>query len=218
MESWDVDKVMPMREHVYRHLKGLILEGKYKAGDRLIERELAKEMNISRTPIREALFRLEAQGFVKTVPRKGVVVETISRERIIEIFDILSVLEGLASEMAARKVNEEMVEKCQQNIESIQRFLDDRKDKDIEAFHLTVCDFLYQAAKSPKLYFILVDLTEYIQAFANAGYKKKGRLKEAMKEHVEILKAIKEGDAEKAKKLSIAHIEKSKSVYLSTLS
>ena len=52
----------------------MILEGEFQAGDRLIERELAGKLEISRTPIREALFRLESQGFVKTVPRKGVVV------------------------------------------------------------------------------------------------------------------------------------------------
>ena len=83
---WKGDNLLSIREHAYLYLKELILEGKYKAGDRLIERDLAAKMTISRTPIREALFRLESQGFVKTLPRKGVVVSNISEDDVIEVF------------------------------------------------------------------------------------------------------------------------------------
>ena len=77
---WEENNLLSIREHAYIYLKEMILEGELKAGDRLIERELAGKLGISRTPIREALFRLESQGFVKTVPRKGVVVSNISEE------------------------------------------------------------------------------------------------------------------------------------------
>lgn len=216
MADWDVNQLVPIREYVYRHLKNLILEGKFKTGDRLVERELAKKMQISRTPIREALFRLEAQGLVKTIPRKGVVVESISKEKIVEIFDILSVLEGLASKLAAKKTDSRMSEMCGQWIERIRQFLQDHQDDEIEKFHMDVCDFLYKAAKSPKLYLMLIDLTDYIRAFASVGYTKKGRMEEAMGEHIQILDAIRKGDAEKAQLLSERHIEQSKAVYLET--
>ena len=64
--SWSEENLISIRERAYLHLKDLILEGELKAGDRLVERELAEKLKISRTPIREALFRLESQGFVKT--------------------------------------------------------------------------------------------------------------------------------------------------------
>ena len=64
--NWAEEDLISLRERVFIHIKDLILEGEFKTGDRLVERELAERLNISRTPIREALFRLESQGFVKT--------------------------------------------------------------------------------------------------------------------------------------------------------
>lgn len=217
MERWNADKIMPMREHVYRHLKNLILEGRLKAGDRLNERDLAREMQISRTPIREALFRLEARGFVKTVPRKGVVVETVTESGLLEIFDMLAALESLASKFAAEKIDAETAEACGRWIDRIREFLSKQQERDIEKFHLQVCHFHYQTAKSPQLNLMLTDLTDYIQAFANAGYRHEGRLSESMHEHMQILDAIRNGASEKAAELSRQHIEHAKAVYLETM-
>ncbi|RYL90334.1 GntR family transcriptional regulator [Sporolactobacillus sp. THM7-4] len=214
--DWNVDQIIPMREHVYRYLKDLILEGTYQAGDRLIERDLAKEMNISRTPVREALFRLEAQGLVKTVPRKGVVVEKISKQQITEIFDILSVLEGLACRLAACRINRETAESCEKQIQRIRAFLAEYQKEDIELFHMSVCDFIYKAAKSRKLYLMLTDLTDYIRVFARAGYRKDGRFEEAMTEHMHILEAIKQGNAQAAEERAADHIRRSKFIYLTS--
>ena len=69
--TWEEKNLLSIREHAYLYLKKNILEGEFQAGDRLIERELATKLKISRTPIREALFRLETQGFVKTVQKRG---------------------------------------------------------------------------------------------------------------------------------------------------
>src|SRR3954464_9200778 len=106
-KRWEDNSLLSIREHAYLYLKELILEGEFKAGDRLIERELAERLKISRTPIREALFRLESQGFVKTVPRKGVIVADINDKEIIEVFTILSSLEALAAKLAIQKLDDE---------------------------------------------------------------------------------------------------------------
>ena len=106
MSEWLEKDMLSIRERAYLHLKDLILVGEYKTGDRLKERELAEKLKISRTPIREALLRLESQGFVKTVPRKGVVVSKISTDDIIEVFTILSSLEVLAAKLATQKLEE----------------------------------------------------------------------------------------------------------------
>src|SRR5574342_246389 len=113
---WEENNLLSIREHAYLYLKEMILEGEFKAGDRLIERELAVKLNISRTPIREALFRLESQGFVKTVPRKGVIVSNISDEDIMEVFTILSSLEVLAAKLAAKKMTDEIQKEFDQKI------------------------------------------------------------------------------------------------------
>lgn len=75
---WKDEELSPIRDKVYEYIKQAIVQGVYKSGERIIERELADQLNVSRTPIREALFRLESQGFVKTLPRKGVIVSKLS--------------------------------------------------------------------------------------------------------------------------------------------
>src|SRR5437764_6610157 len=118
-KRWEDNSLLSIREHAYLYLKELILEGEFNAGDRLIERELASKLNISRTPIREALFRLETQGFVKTVPRKGVVVSNISENEVIEVFTILSSLEVLAVKLAAQKMDHETQQILDQKIKEL---------------------------------------------------------------------------------------------------
>ena len=98
-KDWSEENLISIRERAYLYLKDMILEGEFQAGERLAERELAEKLKISRTPIREALFRLESQGFVKTVPRKGVIVADISEKEIVEVFTILSSLEVLAAKL-----------------------------------------------------------------------------------------------------------------------
>ncbi|WP_220683508.1 GntR family transcriptional regulator, partial [Proteus mirabilis] len=136
---------MPIRERVFTYLKNAILEGEYQAGDRLIERELAEKLNISRTPIREALLRLESLGFVKTLPRKGVVVTKITYEDVLEVFTILTSLEVLAVKLAAQKMDEETASELDQMIEHINGVLAGEIETEISIFHIEHNDALYKA-------------------------------------------------------------------------
>ncbi|MFL6559239.1 MAG: GntR family transcriptional regulator, partial [Bacillus sp. (in: firmicutes)] len=128
--NWAEEDLISLRERVFIHIKDLILEGEFKTGDRLVERELAERLNISRTPIREALFRLESQGFVKTVPRKGVIVADISEKEIIEVFTILSSLEVLAAKLAAQKLDDETKSKFVEYSKKVEDCLKNKNDDD----------------------------------------------------------------------------------------
>jgi DNA-binding GntR family transcriptional regulator len=213
MQKWAQEDLLSIRERAYRYLKDMILDGEYKAGDRLVERELAEKLSISRTPIREALFRLESQGFVKTVPRKGVVVERISEEEVIEVFTILSSLEVLASKLAAQKMDERTQAEFDRMIEKLQN-LDGKSEEEISQLHLETNKILHTAAKSPKLQEILSGLTDYIRIFANSSYETPGRKEESMKEHLEIMKAVRNKEVEMGEYLTKIHIENSKKAYI----
>jgi DNA-binding GntR family transcriptional regulator len=216
MSNWEHEDLISIRERAYRYLKNLIIDGDYKAGDRLIERELAEKLNISRTPIREALFRLESQGFVQTVARKGVIVSNISKDEVIEVFTILSSLEVLAAKLAAQKMNDEMMMKFDFIIQKLE-MLDPKQDKIAEAILIETNQLLYEASKSKKLYEILSGLTDYIRIFSNRGYETPGRREESIKEHLEILKAIRNKEIEMAEYLTRIHIENSKRAYISNI-
>ncbi|MCA1055217.1 GntR family transcriptional regulator [Rossellomorea aquimaris] len=214
--KWEEEELLSIRERAYLYLKDLILSGEYKPGDRLIEREVASQLNISRTPIREALFRLESQGFVKTVPRKGVIVSNISEEEVIEVFTILSSLEVLAARLAAQKMDDTLIGEFNEKIEKLEA-LEKGEADEADTEHIEMNLLLYKAAKSPKLFDILSGLTDYIQMSANMGYETPGRRKESIKEHIQIMKAVRDQEVDMAEFLTKIHIENSKKAYIQFL-
>jgi DNA-binding GntR family transcriptional regulator len=210
---WEENNLLSIREHAYIYLKEMILEGELKAGDRLIERELAGKLGISRTPIREALFRLESQGFVKTVPRKGVVVSNISENEVIEVFTILSSLEVLAVKLAAGRMDKDTQLELDQKIEELME-LKDQAEENFNLEHIQMNRLINKASKSPKLFEILSGLIDFIHMAANLGYETPGRRKESLKEHIDIMKALRDKEAEMAEYLMRIHIENSKKAYI----
>ncbi|MDQ6598603.1 GntR family transcriptional regulator [Bacillus salipaludis] len=210
---WEENNLLSVREHAYLYLKDMILEGEYKAGDRLIERELAGKLNISRTPIREALFRLESQGFVKTVPRKGVVVSNISETEVIEVFTILSSLEVLAVKLAAEKMDEDIKVELDQKIQELME-LEAGAEENYNLEHIQMNRLINKASKSPKLFEILSSLIDFIHMAANMGYETPGRRKDSLREHIEIMKALRNQETELAEYFMRIHIENSKKAYI----
>ncbi|WP_428909142.1 GntR family transcriptional regulator [Niallia sp. Krafla_26] len=215
--NWSEENLLSIRERAYLYLKDLILEGELKAGDRLVERELAEKLNISRTPIREALFRLESQGFVKTVPRKGVIVAEISEKEILEVFTILSSLEVLAAKLTIEKLDGDTISKYKEYINKVEESLQNEESTDYSALHKELNHLIYSTAKNAKLYEILSGLSDYIRAFAKIGYKNEGRAIQSMKEHLDIMKAIVNKEIEMTEYLTKIHIENSKKAYTEAL-
>ncbi|WP_018132768.1 GntR family transcriptional regulator [Effusibacillus pohliae] len=213
-ELWAAEELVPIRDKVYQYLKQQILNGVYKAGDRLVERELAGQLGISRTPIREALFRLESAGLVVTVPRRGVVVTQISREEIEEIFTILSSLEALAVRLAAQKIDDQTAVEFGRMIRQIDLYLNGDSKQEIGQLHIEINEQIYKAAKSPRLYEMLSGLLDYIRAFAHLGHEMPGRMEQAMREHRDILEAVRNKEVELAENLTKIHIENSRKAYL----
>ncbi|MDM5225893.1 GntR family transcriptional regulator [Cytobacillus sp. NJ13] len=211
--TWEENNLISIREHAYLYLKKLILEGEYQAGDRLVERELAAKLNISRTPIREALFRLESQGFVKTVPRKGVVISNISEDEVLEVFTILSSLEVLAVKLAAQRMDSGTQKELDLKIKELME-LSEQDEENFNSEHIQMNRLINKASKSPKLYEILSGLIDFIHMAANMGYETPGRRKDSLKEHIDIMKALRDKDAEIAEYLMRIHIENSKKAYM----
>jgi DNA-binding GntR family transcriptional regulator len=223
LEALKQEDLMPIRDRAYFQIKEGILKGIYKPGERLIERQLAGDLGISRTPIREALFKLENDGFVTTLPRRGVVVSEISDDEILEVFDILASLEALAFRLAAEKTDKFIARKISSMIEQLDELLshsDEQWESEksyIADLQITVNDILYGAAKSPRLYEILRGLYDYILAFANIGYEVPGRLKEAVLEHRRILEAVRNQEVDVVEDLARDHLANSKRAYLQAL-
>lgn len=212
-----LENYKPLREIVFETLREAIISGKLKAGERLMEVQLAEEMGVSRTPVREAIRKLELEGFVVMVPRKGAYVAGISTKDITEVFEIRAALESLAASLAAERITEEELEELERLLVQVAECAQkDDLEKLIEIdtqFH----DCLYKASRNDRLVQIISNLREQIQRFRTTSLASPGRMKQTLKEHKKIVEAISQRDMKLAHDLAIEHIENAENSILEAL-
>ena len=105
------EKMTSVRERTYQHIKSEVLSGSFDKGQRLSEVQLAKSIGVSRTPVREALQKLESEGLVQPLETRGFCVALDSREEMQDLFDIRAALEGFAIRLVCERITEETIEK-----------------------------------------------------------------------------------------------------------
>jgi len=196
-----------MQEIVYDTIRDAILGGRYRPGQRLVADELAKEIGVSRMPVREALHRLEATGLVTLTPHRGAVVNELSESEIIEIYHIRAVLDGLATRLAAPHL-------AKPDYDRLNAILDEMaaaaKLKDLDRVLRVNRDFhqcIWQAAHAPRLHSLLENLYDASQRFRHISILLPGRLEQLTQEHRRIAQALARGDVEKAERFAIEHHE-----------
>ncbi len=202
----DFKHYKPLGEIVFDHLKESILKGELKPGERLMEIALAEEMGVSRTPVREAIRKLEKEKFVEMIPRKGAYVADLTKQDILDVLEIRYVLEGLAAKLAAKKMKEEDIEQLKQNVRDFKEAIEnmDRTtmiDND-NAFH----DIIYEATENEKLIEIIQDLHDQYQRFRLVYFNEFDDYAEVCRRHEVICEAIVAGDEDLAKEQAEEHV------------
>ena len=196
-----------LSQKVYRALKTEIIKGSLKPGTKLSEGKIAKQMEVSRTPIREALRELAAEGFVKISPNQGVVVSNASVEDVQEVLQIRGVLEGLAARLATKTINEEEIKE----LEKYQKRMEHYTNKDdVLAFSEMDAEFhelILNICGNNRLIQIRKNLSDQAHRYRIRSLSIPGRLKYSLKEHQEIVEALKRKNPEHADRLSQKHIE-----------
>ena len=196
-----------LSQKVYRILKTEIVKGYLKPGTKLLEGKIAKQMEVSRTPIREAIRELAAEGFVKMSPNQGVIVSIASIEDIQEVLQIRSVLEGLAARLATKVINGKEIKELEKYIKQMEYYTN--KD-DALAFSEMDAEFhelILNVCGNNRLIQIRKNLSDQAHRYRIRSLSIPGRLKYSLKEHQEIVKALKRKEAEQADRLSQKHIE-----------
>ncbi|MBP2651066.1 MAG: rspR 3 [Firmicutes bacterium] len=208
----------PLWEVVSEALREAIVTELLKPGERLMEIQLAEELGVSRTPVREAIRRLELEGFLVTVPRRGTYVSNLSIRDVNEVFEIRTALDVLAAELAAERITEEELERMERLLVQISEHIDSGDvDKIVEAdgkFH----DILYQASRNDRLVGIINNLREQFTRFRAISMAYPGRLKNTLEEHRRLVEAIAQRDAELAKEYAREHMENAEQILLIDLS
>ncbi len=208
MLNFDLQNHRPLREIVYEELKQQILVGAIAPGTRMMEVELAEEMGVSRTPVREAIRKLEKEGLVSIEPRKGAYASDISAKDIEDVLEVRQGLEGMAAAMAAGKLTAEGKAEL---AEVIAKYREAVEAEDVEkmihydeAFHAGIAS----CTGNKTLIQVFSTVQELALRFRYVYYDDFNRYEDMPMEHQEILDAIASGDAEKARSVASKHISK----------
>ena len=218
LEPIKLDAYKPLREVVSETLRQAIKDGVLKPGERLMEIQLADELGVSRTPIREAIRKLELEGFVVMVPRRGTYVADISLKDIAQVFEIRSALEELAAGLAAERITPDELEYLERILVEINEYIDnDEFDKIVDTdvrFH----DVLYHASRNQRLVDILNNLREQMLRFRSISMHYPGRLAATWEEHRQMVENIAEHNSAMARKVAKKHMENSERTLLKGIS
>ncbi|MBO8138102.1 MAG: GntR family transcriptional regulator [Desulfotomaculum sp.] len=212
-----LDNYKPLREIVFETLRDAIINGKLKPGERLMEIQLAEEMGVSRTPVREAIRKLELEGLVVMVPRKGAYVAGISMKDIVDVFEVRAALDALAARLAAERITDDELDQLEKSIVSIHEVSDGKNIEEVVARDTGFHEIIYKASRNEKLIQIITHLKEQLQRFRATSLALPGRTKEAVEEHKQIVEALSERDAELAAQLAYQHIENAENSMLSAI-
>jgi len=203
----NMEEYLPLRDVVFQTLRKAILTGELKPGERLMEIHLADKLGVSRTPIREAIRKLELEGLVTNLPRRGAMVAEISKEGLKDVLEVRRALDTFCAELACKRISEEektsLKEACKRFEEAVTT-----NDKTVIAkadveFH----DIIIGATGNERLVAMVNNLAEQIYRYRFEYIKDESQHERRIMEHRVLMDAILKGDIEGAKKAAGEHID-----------
>ncbi|MCD8036469.1 MAG: GntR family transcriptional regulator [Clostridiales bacterium] len=201
------NEYLPLRDVVFNAIKDGILSGRFKPGERLLENQLAEELGVSRTPIREALRMLEIENLVDLIPRKGAQVRAMSEKDIKDILEIRKALEELAAGLAAENITKQEINELKKaNNDFVTNFDNGDREAVLEAdthFH----DIIFNATKNDKLVQMISNISIQIYKYRITYLKLLSDVSVPNQHHLELIKAFERRDAARARAVSREHID-----------
>ncbi len=191
---------------VFQGIEEEIATGQLKDGEKLDEASLAERFQVSRTPVREALLQLVGSGLATQIPKRGCFVKALSFREMIEMFEVMSELEGMCARLAARRINDQQLNSlkaanigCEKAIEACDSDLYYRQNVEFHECIYIACgnSFLANETRS---------LRRRLQSFRRLQLRVRGRMPQSLREHVDIIEAIEAGNADKADLISRQHV------------
>ena len=202
----NMNEYLPLRDVVFNTLRQAILRGELKPGERLMEIQLANKLGVSRTPIREAIRKLELEGLVLMIPRKGAEVADISEKSLRDVLEVRKALEELAVQLACDKITKEEIEDLKKAAEDFKKILKSRDITEIAEADVRFHDIIFMATDNQKLVQLLNNLREQMYRFRVEYLKNEEVHPQLIAEHEKIIEHIMERDKAKASAIVSEHI------------
>lgn len=203
----NMNEYLPLRDVVFNTLRQAILRGELKPGERLMEIKLANKLGVSRTPIREAIRKLELEGLVVMIPRKGAIVGEITEKSLRDVLEVRKALEELAVGLACDRIQPQGLKELKEAAAEFKKAL---KCNDVTTFaeaDVKFHDIIYHATDNQRLIQLLYNLREQMYRYRVEYLKRKEVHEVLLEEHDEIIAAIEKGDKTKATLMMCRHID-----------
>jgi DNA-binding GntR family transcriptional regulator len=206
-----------LAEIAYAKLRGAIDAGRFRAGDRMREADLASWLGISRTPVRDALKRLESDGLVSAAPRRGLVVAQLEQQQVSELYAVRDVLEGLAGRLAAQHASSAEIGAMRDLLERQARTHSDDSAA-LARLNRLFHEVIYRATHNRYLINTLDGFESSLALLPGTTYVAPGRPSEALKQHGELVDAIEAHDRERAEEVARRHVRAAERIRLQLIS
>lgn len=203
----NMNEYLPLRDVVFNTLRQAILKGELKPGERLMEIQLANRLGVSRTPVREAIRKLELEGLVLMIPRKGAEVAKITVKNLKDVLEIRAALEQLAVQIACRNIDEAGIEGLKKANKNFERTM---RTKDLAAITEADVEFheiIYNATDNPRLINILNNLREQMYRYRVEYLKDSNMHPQLLLEHESIIDALERQEETQVAEAMLNHIE-----------
>jgi len=195
-----------LKEAVYQRLKENIVRGKIRAGVKLAEIQLAQKLGVSRTPLREAINRLEQDGFVEIIPRRGAFVKKHSLREILESLELREVLEGLAGRLAARHATPDMIRRMKACFRGFSKRTVERSISSYAHQNIRFHNLIIEASQNHKLITSIRNLYDQMDMVRLHTILLPGRARKSLDEHWAIIGFIERGQGDRAERELREHI------------
>ena len=199
-----------LRDLVYEKLQQVLLEGRFNEGDRITEGEIAEELGVSRTPVREALYRLAATGLIKIIPHRGFIVSKWTVKELEDVIAVRMVLEKFAIKLAVENISPEEIEELKNLLIEIKKAAKKKNIPKLSELNTLFHDKIILASRNIELFKIMKSLKNKICGFRIISLSSPKRLDQSLEEHCEILLALTNKDISHAQELIQKHIQKIK--------
>ncbi len=209
---------LPLRDVVFHTLRQAILRGELKPGERLMEIHLAQKLGVSRTPVREAIRKLELEGLVRMIPRKGAVVAEITISDLEDVLEVRMALEELAVKLACRMLTPEQLDEIGGLADEFEQTLYGEDVGACAQADMRFHEAIYAATGNGRLVQILNNLREQMYRYRMEYLKDRDAHQKLVQEHAEILESLADRDVERALEASGRHIERQKEHIIGVLS
>lgn len=206
----NMDEFLPLRDVVFNTLRQAILTGELKPGERLMEIHLANRLGVSRTPIREAIHKLELEGLVTMIPRRGAEVAQITEKSMNDVLEVRRALDALCVELACDRITSEELEQLKNACEEFEQAVKTKDIKKIAQADVALHDIIVQATGNQRLIQLVLNLSEQMYRYRFEYIKDTSQHQNLIEEHRIIYRSIVNKEKETAAQAAMVHIDNQK--------